>query len=32
MNSNADSNRLLQNFLTESEVSPLNSTNAKNFR
>jgi hypothetical protein len=32
LHSNADSNRLLQNFLTESEVSPLNSTAAKNFR
>jgi len=32
LHSNADSNRLLQNFLTESEVSPLNSTTAKNFR
>ena len=32
LHSNADSNRLLQNFLTESGVSPLNSTAAKNFR
>jgi hypothetical protein len=32
LHSNADSNRLLQNFLTEDGVSPMHSTTAKQYR
>lgn len=32
LQSNAESNRLLHNFLTDSGVSPLQSTDAKNYR